>query len=720
MKALISRLHKRKAGIFVVVVASVVASVALASVPPPAQAEQWQTASNDPASPMNSWYATAEVKAKLATYATHNPVTGQRVGGALAAIDVVDPIPGYSRAAQAATTPNAPATTPTVTPPKTTPTTTPPVVITYPPQQRATFYSGAAVANMNPTGAMVGLPTAPKQQVLGMVGHPWWLYDHLDDFIKYYKDLQTMVVRLPVEWKTIEATRGTYDFSQYDTVLNRLADERFTIIVQFSGVPKWAADTHGDTRCEGYLHDTDSDRWCGVLPQYRADMQRVAQAIVKRYPYIRQYEFWNEPELFPYVGADVGDYLNLLYPFYESVKAVDPTIQVAATTLAGWDYVGWLYNVVDAYHDKQRPFDAIAYHPYNFGSAVGDDGRIMPILYPRIVELHNNMVARDDGNKPLWLTEVGWQQNENLTVQMQAERLTAMLGWLADKPYIANVDLHMLHDWNYERFGLMATIPDVFQKPQLIDKNTKFVPKQPFYDTFKNLVKRADVITQQQATPPNTAHVRYFPETRHSVRGIFKTTWEGRGGLTLFGYPKTGQFWEYNPADGHYYLAQYFERVRMEWHPEAAGTQYEVLFGLLGNQILMDRGWLDKAGQPVRDLTKPTKQPDPFQTDPVFFKETQQYLGGPFRAAWTAQGGLAIVGLPKTRVFQELNPDDGHYYLVQYFERARMEYHPTAPKAYQVLFGLLGNDRLRLSGKLDPATNQPITADYYNPATPEF
>jgi hypothetical protein len=37
-----------------------------------------------------------------------------------------------------------------------------------------------------------------------------------------------------------------------------------------------------------------------------------------------------------------------------------------------------------------------------------------------------------------------------------------------------------------------------------------------------------------------------------------------------------------NAADGKLYLVQYFERNRLEYHPENRGTRYEMLLGLLG------------------------------------------------------------------------------------------------------------------------------------------
>ena len=54
--------------------------------------------------------------------------------------------------------------------------------------------------------------------------------------------------------------------------------------------------------------------------------------------------------------------------------------------------------------------------------------------------------------------------------------------------------------------------------------------------------------------------------------------------MPVFGYPLSEAFKEKNPADGKTYLVQYFERNRLEYHPEYAGTESEILLGLLGVQ----------------------------------------------------------------------------------------------------------------------------------------
>lgn len=98
----------------------------------------------------------------------------------------------------------------------------------------------------------------------------------------------------------------------------------------------------------------------------------------------------------------------------------------------------------------------------------------------------------------------------------------------------------------------------------------------------------------QPVPPPADAGPtrRYFAESGHTLSGGFLAYWESHGGLAIFGLPLTEEFREINPADGKEYTVQYFERARFEHHPEKAGSPFEVELGLLGRQLLTQRGWL--------------------------------------------------------------------------------------------------------------------------------
>jgi LPXTG-site transpeptidase (sortase) family protein len=77
----------------------------------------------------------------------------------------------------------------------------------------------------------------------------------------------------------------------------------------------------------------------------------------------------------------------------------------------------------------------------------------------------------------------------------------------------------------------------------------------------------------------------YFPESRHTLGGLFRQYWENNGGLPVFGYPLSEEFLEVNQQDGKTYTVQYFERTRFEYHAELP-AKYQVSLGHLGRQYL--------------------------------------------------------------------------------------------------------------------------------------
>jgi hypothetical protein len=176
----------------------------------------------------------------------------------------------------------------------------------------------------------------------------------------------------------------------------------------------------------------------------------------------------------------------------------------------------------------------------------------------------------------------------------------------------------------------------------------------------------------------------YFKETGHNLGGKFRAYWEKYGGLAINGFPISEEFNENGLT------VQYFERTRYEYHPENAGTPYEVLLGHLGRQMTAGREG-EPAFAPVGAFTS--------NKDRLYFKETGHSLAFGFRTYWEKNGGLAQFGYPITEEFQEKSPTDGKVYTVQYFERARFEYHPEfARTPYETLLGHLGWQLVRANG----------------------
>lgn len=203
-----------------------------------------------------------------------------------------------------------------------------------------------------------------------------------------------------------------------------------------------------------------------------------------------------------------------------------------------------------------------------------------------------------------------------------------------------------------------------------------------------------------------------FPETGKCVGGRFLQYWQQNGGLAVFGYPLT------NEQQENGFTVQYFERQRFELHPENQAP-YDVLLGRLGVEVLQRQGidWFTqpKASGPAAGCT--------------YFPETQhnvcnQQGNTGFLNYWQTHGlefdgqpgksyreSLALFGYPVTEV-QEYTASDGKAYQVQWFERARFEWHPNEPEPYKVLLGRLGAEVLAIP----PA--QPTTTPPTTPTTP--
>jgi uncharacterized lipoprotein YbaY/predicted secreted protein len=180
-----------------------------------------------------------------------------------------------------------------------------------------------------------------------------------------------------------------------------------------------------------------------------------------------------------------------------------------------------------------------------------------------------------------------------------------------------------------------------------------------------------------------------FSETPYCISGRFLSYWRQNGGLAVFGLPIGDQVTENNLP------VQYFERQRFELHAENVAP-YDVLLGRLGDELLRQRS-IDWPTLPNASGA---------QAGCRYFPETQHNLcdqpGGPnFLSYWNANGlefdrargkspseSLALFGLPLTEPMTMTL--EGQPFLVQWFERARFEWHPDNTAAYRVLLGRLG------------------------------
>lgn len=142
---------------------------------------------------------------------------------------------------------------------------------------------------------------------------------------------------------------------------------------------------------------------------------------------------------------------------------------------------------------------------------------------------------------------------------------------------------------------------------------------------------------------------QYFEETQHWVEDEFLDYFNSHGGLEIFGYPISERF------DDQGLTVQYFQRARMEWHPNNPDP-YKVQLGLLGDE-------LNYRQSPVSEPTSRSRRK-------VYFPQTGHIVSYAFLDYFKDHGGIDIFGYPIT----EMHFEDGQ--IVQYFQRMKLEWHP--------------------------------------------
>jgi hypothetical protein len=163
--------------------------------------------------------------------------------------------------------------------------------------------------------------------------------------------------------------------------------------------------------------------------------------------------------------------------------------------------------------------------------------------------------------------------------------------------------------------------------------------------------------TGSVASAQGASTCAYAQETGHNIHGLFLEYYLAHNGAANFGMPLTEAFIENG------FLVQYFQRARMELHPENP-EPFRVLLGLLGEQY----GIFDA---PIKVGAIPTANNPNFH----YYPNTGQAISFAFKKYFDSHGGVDVFGYPITGVHFE----NGEF--VQYFQRQRLIWNPLDTSA---------------------------------------
>lgn len=219
------------------------------------------------------------------------------------------------------------------------------------------------------------------------------------------------VVRFSIRWdqvarkrpaRALSANDPAYAWASSDAVLKGLRARGIQTVVTLYGTPSWA----------------NGGRPANRPPKAAGTFADFAFAAAKRYPFVRQWTIWNEPNqrlsLFP---ASPALYVRrLLNPAYAAIHRANRRAQVAGGVTAPRGNTGGVSPLtwVRAMKNAHARLDAYAHHPYParpsetpFSGGCTSCGTITMANLDRLLA----EVRRDFGRKPVWLTEYAYQTN---------------------------------------------------------------------------------------------------------------------------------------------------------------------------------------------------------------------------------------------------------------------------------------------------------------------
>lgn len=228
-------------------------------------------------------------------------------------------------------------------------------------------------------------------------------------------------------WAYYEPAPGRYDWDHVDMVVRHARAQGLTVIARLGWVPQWARPeetTFTYLDAEGY--EAFADFVAAFVGRYRG---RVDHVII-----------WNEPNLgfeWGYRPVDPAGYVEMLRAVYPAAHAANPDVVVLAGALAptleppgspaglnDLDYLEGMYMAGAAPY-----FDGLAVHAYGLGFPPEAEPTPDVVNFRRVELLRAVMEAYGDGDKPIYITEAGWNDHPRWTRAVRpAQRIAYTIG----------------------------------------------------------------------------------------------------------------------------------------------------------------------------------------------------------------------------------------------------------------------------------------------------
>ena len=237
----------------------------------------------------------------------------------------------------------------------------------------------------------------------GLQDDAWLVYGPgtLDDRIAELDRIGIDLVRFTINWHEVEKVRGKRSWGSADSVLQGLRKHGIAPVVTLYGAPRWS----------------NRGRAPNWAPTSGSTFAAFASAAAKRYPWVKLWLVWNEPNQRRWLRpTNPQTYVaKLLNPAYAAIHKVIPGAKVGGGVTAprastgGVSPVTWIRGMGAA----GASLDAYAHNPYPLKPFEtpwsGGCGHCETITMATLERLQREVWRAFGSLTRIWLTEYGYQ-----------------------------------------------------------------------------------------------------------------------------------------------------------------------------------------------------------------------------------------------------------------------------------------------------------------------
>ncbi len=214
-------------------------------------------------------------------------------------------------------------------------------------------------------------------------------------------------------WGYIEPARGQYNWEHADLVVDHANRQGLSVIARVDYVPAWARPEDTTFR---FLPREQFEAYGDFVYAFVDHFRNRVHAVI----------IWNEPNLsfeWGFRPVDPEAYIALLRIAYLRAKEADPNIVVLAAGLAPTlarpgdpQAMNDLQFLEAMYEAGAAPyFDGLAAHAYGWKFPPDDPPAPDKVNFRRVELLRQIMVENGDAEKPIYITEAGWNDHPRWT-----------------------------------------------------------------------------------------------------------------------------------------------------------------------------------------------------------------------------------------------------------------------------------------------------------------